>query len=78
MIMNPSGKAIDQIETTYQINNSNDEGKKFKLRVPSKKFSLLSDIIQRSHEGSSSYGGPDKVTSSGDNFFPNKKDYILS
>lgn len=36
---------------------------------------MLSDIIQRSHEGSSSYGGPDKISST--DKYPDKKDQII-
>lgn len=36
---------------------------------------MLSDIIERSHEGSSSYGGPDKISST--DKYPDKKDQIV-
>ncbi len=37
---------------------------------------MLSDIIERSHEGSSTYGGPDRVSSS--DRYPDRKDEILA
>jgi hypothetical protein len=46
------------------------------LNQPNKKFSMLSDIIEQSHEGSSTIG-QEKFTLNGiPNFYPDKADEI--
>ena len=58
------------------VKNESTEDPKSHLYLPEKKFSTLSDIIERSHEGSSTYEYGKFSSSNGNREYPDKIDEI--
>lgn len=74
--MKPTGIELEEDKDENSFEKVIKEKEMNKLSPPTKKFSMLSDIIERSQEGSSSFGGPDRISSS--DRYPDRKDNILS
>ena len=76
-VTNPIGKQLaenDYSRTSGKFSGSNTTENGLMLQQPNKKFSMLSDIIEQNHSGSSNFGG-DEVTI-GQNPYPQKMDEI--
>jgi hypothetical protein len=77
-IVNPLGEELDDKQDAFLAGagkNYSEDSSQYNYPTPMKKFSLLSDIIERSHEGSSSYH-PDRSSSNG-HHFPLRKDNTI-
>lgn len=81
-VMDPKGEQLeaDHDEWAAVLRRARDEDRSQRLSItpPTKKFSMLSDIIEKTEEGSSSYGNHDKRSNSNgfNNFYPNQQDAI--